>query len=54
MSSHLLQMRGLKQKQPFLSLILKWSHLLQMRGLKLFTTKDLSKQMSRIFYRCVD
>ena len=36
MESHLLQMRGLKQRERYRSLKITESHLLQMRGLKPF------------------
>ena len=55
MESHLLQMRGLKQKKikQFAKIIA--SHLLQMRGLKLKIFLYLKNTLySRIFYRCVD
>ena len=34
MESHLLQMRGLKQRCLIATFVSFWSHLLQMRGLK--------------------
>ena len=55
MESHLLQMRGLKQKNCAATDGLTWSHLLQMRGLKhKFLRLLLRLPNSRIFYRCVD
>ncbi len=54
MESHLLQMRGLKQKNIENLNTEKKSHLLQMRGLKLFGIYLPTGINSRIFYRCVD
>ena len=53
-TSHLLQMRGLKQQDQKYDDAQRMSHLLQMRGLKhrLGTLQEVLD--SRIFYRCVD
>ena len=52
--SHLLQMRGLKLGCHN-SIIIKFlSHLLQMRGLKRQSSEMPARNISRIFYRCVD
>ena len=53
--SHLLQMRGLKQKIGDQNQANVESHLLQMRGLKLTDLMQLEQcEECRIFYRCVD
>ncbi len=54
MESHLLQMRGLKQKVRSENLTCVQSHLLQMRGLKLCLLLQKKSDDCRIFYRCVD
>ena len=54
MESHLLQMRGLKQKQEEQKQDQSRSHLLQMRGLKPATGAKIIGYSRRIFYRCVD
>ena len=54
MESHLLQMRGLKPKFPFIVIVCGMSHLLQMRGLKQSEYIKEYDMGSRIFYRCVD
>ena len=54
MESHLLQMRGLKQRSSLSLDLLVTSHLLQMRGLKLRNAARGREPISRIFYRCVD
>ena len=54
MESHLLQMRGLKRHATRNSIIYTGSHLLQMRGLKHRKRFITVKEISRIFYRCVD
>ena len=54
MESHLLQMRGLKQRHPYYDGRNLLSHLLQMRGLKPSSTATNGSDHRRIFYRCVD
>ena len=54
MESHLLQMRGLKQKQYQMQQAMYGSHLLQMRGLKQIGIAQTIMKERRIFYRCVD
>ena len=53
-SSHLLQMRGLKHFSLNRELHGHESHLLQMRGLKQKRCATSTSAQSRIFYRCVD
>ena len=52
--SHLLQMRGLKLSYYTQIRTHHPSHLLQMRGLKPGIGSVTARQISRIFYRCVD
>ena len=52
--SHLLQMRGLKQKKICQKRYRNLSHLLQMRGLKHNPVSLHFHTPRRIFYRCVD
>ena len=54
LSSHLLQMRGLKPGIGSVTARQIMSHLLQMRGLKHPTHRAVRHPNSRIFYRCVD
>ena len=53
-SSHLLQMRGLKLWGMSGSFVMTMSHLLQMRGLKPQYVNEMQQTEGRIFYRCVD
>ena len=54
LESHLLQMRGLKQRISLIKMVTYPSHLLQMRGLKPDLSDEGTNGWSRIFYRCVD
>ena len=54
LTSHLLQMRGLKHFDCTAQLPISRSHLLQMRGLKRQAGNKTTLFVCRIFYRCVD